>query len=159
MATRDAALAPGAIDGMSSFEGTYLLAPHNTKTPLGPVEVAISSHNGAPTPVNAHNFQRTTVPYSGLWQRSSAACLQDAPCLLAGCACANTNTSPGLCCPVTCHGITLYKRSVQRFTLSWLPRRLNLLCFCMVLLILFQNLPKHRIRSQMLVISLNGTCL
>lgn len=48
VATRDAALAPGAIDSMSFFEGTYSLAPLNTKTTMNPVEVVISSHNGAP---------------------------------------------------------------------------------------------------------------
>ena len=47
VATRDAALAPGAIDGMSFFEGSYSLAPLNTKNPMAPVDVVISSHNGA----------------------------------------------------------------------------------------------------------------
>jgi hypothetical protein len=48
VATRDAALAPGAIDSMSFFEGAYALAPLNSKTAMAPVEVAISSHNGEP---------------------------------------------------------------------------------------------------------------
>lgn len=49
IATRDAALAPGGIDNLSVFEGTYSLQPLASKTPLPSVEVAISTHNGAPT--------------------------------------------------------------------------------------------------------------
>jgi hypothetical protein len=47
IATRNAALAPGGIDNLSVFEGSYSLLPLASKTPLPPVEVVISTHNGA----------------------------------------------------------------------------------------------------------------
>lgn len=62
MATRDAALAPGAIDSMSFFEGTYSLAPHNTKTPMTSVDVAISSHNGESWSPTNSIFRVLTYP-------------------------------------------------------------------------------------------------
>ena len=55
VATRDAALAPGGMDSMAFFEGSYCLIPLNTSTPMKPVEVLISTNNGEPSrqPQNA----------------------------------------------------------------------------------------------------------
>ena len=47
MATRDAALAPGGMDSMAFFEGSYTLQPLSSKTAMKPVEVLISTTNGA----------------------------------------------------------------------------------------------------------------
>lgn len=47
VATRDAALAPGGIDPMAFFEGDYELQPLSTKTPMAPLSICISAHNGA----------------------------------------------------------------------------------------------------------------
>ena len=48
VATRDAALAPGGMDSMAFFEGSYCLVPLTSKTPMKPVEVLISTNNGEP---------------------------------------------------------------------------------------------------------------
>ncbi|KAK9904021.1 hypothetical protein WJX75_002693 [Coccomyxa subellipsoidea] len=67
VATRDAALAPGAIDSMSFFEGTYSLAPHNTKTPMTSLDVVISSHNGRPVvTVNGQALVAWTFDYNNV---------------------------------------------------------------------------------------------
>ena len=50
MATRDAALAPGGMDSMAFFEGSYTLQPLSSKTSMKPVEVLISTTNGALLP-------------------------------------------------------------------------------------------------------------
>ena len=50
MATRDAAAAPGGMDSMAFFEGSYTLQPLSSKTPMKPLEVLISTSNGAPLP-------------------------------------------------------------------------------------------------------------
>ena len=47
MATRDAAAAPGGMDSMAFFEGSYTLQPLSSKTPMKPLEVLISTTNGA----------------------------------------------------------------------------------------------------------------
>ena len=47
MATRDAAAAPGGMDSMAFFEGSYALQPLSSKTPMKPLEVLISTTNGA----------------------------------------------------------------------------------------------------------------
>ena len=46
MATRDAAAAPGGMDSMAFFEGSYALQPLSSKTPMKPLEVLISTTNG-----------------------------------------------------------------------------------------------------------------
>ena len=50
IATRDAALAPGAIDGLAHFEGSYALAPMASKQAMPRMEVTVSSHNGVCAP-------------------------------------------------------------------------------------------------------------
>lgn len=46
VATRDAALAPGGMDSMAFFEGSYTLQPLSSKSFMKPVEVLISTTNG-----------------------------------------------------------------------------------------------------------------
>ncbi|CAK0782825.1 hypothetical protein CVIRNUC_006020 [Coccomyxa viridis] len=48
VATRDAAAAPGGMDSMAFFEGSYTLQPLSSKTPMKPLEVLISTSNGRP---------------------------------------------------------------------------------------------------------------
>ena len=54
VATRDAALAPGGMDSMAFFEGSYCLMPLNTKTTMKPVEVLIATNNGEPLQPSHH---------------------------------------------------------------------------------------------------------
>ena len=83
VATRDAALAPGGMDSMAFFEGSYSLMPLTSKTPMKPVEVLISTNNGdfqghsqqadcLPTPSGTETFvgsalTRQRRPSQGTW--------------------------------------------------------------------------------------------
>jgi hypothetical protein len=60
IATRDAALAPGGIDPMAQFEGSYAMAPMGAKATMAPLEVVVSSQNGAharPPPKHSSPFR------------------------------------------------------------------------------------------------------